>query len=114
MEGSASGDAAGAGAGGHHKAGLVIGAAAFALIPWAPVPAGLAASHAFMMPVATPPNAIVFGSGHITIPQMVRAGILLNMLGVALITAFSYTVVMAVLGIEAGVTPDWALGGNGG
>ena len=78
------------------------------------VPAALAASYAFMMPVATPPNAIVFGSGHITIPQMVRAGILLNMLGVAVITAFSYTVVMAVLGIEAGVAPDWALGGDGG
>ena len=78
------------------------------------VPAALAASYAFMMPVATPPNAIVFGSGHITIPQMVRAGILLNMLGGAVITAFSYTVVMAVLGIEAGVAPDWALGGAGG
>ena len=43
------------------------------------IPAVVAASYAFMMPVATPPNAIVFSSGHISIPQMVRAGIwLLN------------------------------------
>ncbi len=93
MQNSPSGDAPGAA--GHGKAGLVIGAVAFATM------------------VATPSNAIVFGSGHITIPQMVRAGSLLNLLGVAVITAFSYTVVMTVLGIEAGVAPDWALGGDG-
>ena len=41
--------------------------------------AALAASMAFMLPVATPPNAIVFGSGYITIPQMSRAGFFLNL-----------------------------------
>ena len=45
-----------------------------------------AASFAFMLPVATPPNAIVFGSGYITIPQMARVGFGLNVLGVLLIT----------------------------
>ena len=48
--------------------------------------AALACSMAFMLPVATPPNAIVFGSGYITIHQMVRAGILLNLLAIVLIT----------------------------
>ena len=49
------------------------------------VPVTLAASCAFMMPVATPPNAIVFGSGEITIPQMCRAGIWLNITALTVI-----------------------------
>ena len=48
--------------------------------------AALAASMAFMLPVATPPNAIVFGSGYLTIPQMSRAGVFLNLTAIVLIT----------------------------
>jgi sodium-dependent dicarboxylate transporter 2/3/5 len=48
--------------------------------------AALAASMAFMLPVATPPNAIVFGSGYLSIPQMSRAGFVLNLCAIVLIT----------------------------
>ena len=48
-------------------------------------PAALAASCAFMMPVATPPNAIVFSTGHLTVMQMCRAGIYLNLIATVVI-----------------------------
>lgn len=63
------------------------------------VPAAIAASCAFMLPVATPPNAIIFGSGHVTIQQMIRAGFWLNLTGVVLITVLVYTVMMRMLGV---------------
>lgn len=51
------------------------------------IPAALAASCAFMLPVATPPNAIVYGSGRLTVPQMAKAGVWLNIIFVILIVA---------------------------
>jgi sodium-dependent dicarboxylate transporter 2/3/5 len=54
------------------------------------VPAAIAASCAFMMPVATPPNAIVFSSGHMEIGDMIRAGFALNIAGIAVVTLLCY------------------------
>lgn len=55
------------------------------------IPAALAASCAFMMPVATPPNSIVFASGQLRIKEMMKAGFVLNIVGIFLITGISYT-----------------------
>jgi solute carrier family 13 (sodium-dependent dicarboxylate transporter), member 2/3/5 len=52
------------------------------------VPAAIAASYAFMLPVATPPNAIVFSSRYVTIPQMARAGFYMNLVASLVITVF--------------------------
>jgi sodium-dependent dicarboxylate transporter 2/3/5 len=63
------------------------------------IPATLSASCAFMMPVATPPNAIVFGSGFFTIQDMAKKGLILNFTGVIIITALMYLVAFPLLGI---------------
>lgn len=57
------------------------------------VPAALAASLGFMLPVATPPNAIVFSSGHLKIKDMIRAGFVMNVLGVLLVVLLSQLLV---------------------
>lgn len=54
------------------------------------IPATMAASCAFMLPVATAPNAIVFGSGHLEIQDMVRAGFMLNIISTVLISLLIY------------------------
>jgi sodium-dependent dicarboxylate transporter 2/3/5 len=63
------------------------------------IPAALAASCAFMLPVATPPNAIIYAAEEITIPQMARAGLVLNVAFVALISLITYALVPLVFGI---------------
>ncbi|MCB1354623.1 MAG: anion permease [Rhodobacteraceae bacterium] len=73
-----------------------IGADAMSLL----IPAALAATCAFMLPVGTPPNAIVFGTGAVTIGQMARGGVVLNIVGVILITLFCYALGGLALGLE--------------
>jgi solute carrier family 13 (sodium-dependent dicarboxylate transporter), member 2/3/5 len=65
-------------------AGAAIGLGIDPLLPM--TAAALGASMAFMLPVATPPNAIVFASGYLTIPQMTRAGFWLNWIAIVVIT----------------------------
>ena len=62
------------------------------------LPAALAASCAYMLPVATPPNAIVYSSGHVSVPQMVRAGFVLNLVAMGLIAALAMVLVPLVSG----------------
>lgn len=63
------------------------------------IPVALAATCAFMLPVATPPNAIAYGSGYVTIPQMMKGGLWLNLIGIVLITATVMTIAVAVFNI---------------
>ncbi|MEZ5491259.1 MAG: SLC13 family permease [Gammaproteobacteria bacterium] len=72
------------------------------------IPTTLAASCAFMLPVSTPPNAIVFGSGRVPIRKMVIAGLWLDMLSVVLLTAFVYTLGHFTFGV-LGEFPAWAI-----
>jgi sodium-dependent dicarboxylate transporter 2/3/5 len=64
------------------------------------VGATLAASCAFMLPVATPPNAVVFGSGYLEMKDMVKAGLWLNVLSIILITLMVYFILPWLWGIE--------------
>ncbi|MCH4565022.1 SLC13 family permease [Halomonas sp. EGI 63088] len=60
------------------------------------VPAAIAASCAFMMPVATPPNAIVFATGHMKIQSMIRAGFVLNLVSTVLVTLMAYLLIITL------------------
>jgi solute carrier family 13 (sodium-dependent dicarboxylate transporter), member 2/3/5 len=69
------------------------------------VSATVAASCAFMLPVATPPNAVVFGSGYLRIPDMVRTGIWMNLISIAILSIFVYFLLPLVWNIDPGVFP---------
>jgi solute carrier family 13 (sodium-dependent dicarboxylate transporter), member 2/3/5 len=60
----------------------------------------MAASLAFMMPVGTPPNAIVFGTGLVTIADMIRAGVLLNLAGIVVNTALAVLLIGPMLALR--------------
>ena len=77
---------------GVHPFGLMVGAT-------------LAASCAFMLPVATPPNAVVFGSGYLSIPDMFKAGLWMNILSILIITLFTYFVLPLLWGLDLDAYP---------
>ena len=72
------------------------------------IPATISASCAFMLPVATPPNAIVFGSGYLTIPKMARVGVVMNFIGAGLVFIIMNFLGVPLLGIEPTAPPSWA------
>lgn len=82
---------------------IALGVHPFALM----VAAGVAASCAFMLPVATPPNAVVFGSGYLRIPDMAKAGLALNIMGIILVPLFIWFLLPAVFGIDLNTLPEF-------
>ncbi len=73
------------------------------------IPATLAASLAFMLPVATPPNAIIFGTNRITVKDMAKTGIILNITGIIIVTLVMYFWGTVVFSIDVTSFPDWAV-----
>lgn len=74
------------------------------------VPATLAASLAFMLPVATPPNAIIFGTDRLQIIDMVKTGFILNLAGILIVASVMYFWGTIVFDIDLSVFPEWAAG----
>jgi sodium-dependent dicarboxylate transporter 2/3/5 len=70
------------------------------------IPATLSASMAFMLPVGTPPNTIVFASKRLRIIDMIKSGILLNISSILIITLLVYTLGNIIFGLD--LFPDWA------
>ena len=72
------------------------------------IAAATAASFAFMLPVATPPNAVVFGTGYISMPQMAKTGFGLNIIGILLVILLAVTWLPLIWGITLTELPSWA------
>ena len=72
------------------------------------LPATISASFAFMLPVATPPNAIVFGSGRVGMGDMIRSGIILNVIGIGLVLLAMKVFAGPLLGVRFDAAPAWA------
>jgi len=72
------------------------------------VPATLAASCAFMLPGASAPNAIAFGTGHLKVKDMIKTGLTLNILSSVAIVLFTFTLISYAFGVDLSQMPDWA------
>ena len=71
------------------------------------IPATISASCAFMLPIGTPPNAIVFSTGRVTMRDMMSYGLLLNLIGVVLVTLATFVLLAPIFGISLTSAPDW-------
>ncbi len=76
------------------------------------IPATLSCSFAFMLPVATPPNAIIFGTNRVAISDMAKTGLWVNLIGVILITFLIFSFGNWVFGINLAEIPGWMTGGK--
>ena len=72
------------------------------------IPATVATSLAFIMPVSTPPNVIIFGTGKLKIKDMAKPGIIMDILGVVILTVVTFLIVVVLFKIEPHVLPQWA------
>ncbi|MBP9947489.1 MAG: SLC13 family permease, partial [Vicinamibacteria bacterium] len=72
------------------------------------IPATLAASCGFMLPVATPPNTVVFASGHVSVRDMVKGGLALDLIGIVLVILFTLFLAGPLLGEDLSRVPAWA------
>ena len=72
------------------------------------LPATIAGSLAFMLPVATPPNAIVFGTKRLKVIDMSRTGFILNIIGILIVTLTTYYLATYIFNIDVDVYPNWA------
>lgn len=72
------------------------------------IPATLACSCAFCLPIATPPNMVVFSSGRLAMTEMMKAGVILNLVCSVLILGAAFSIVPAVLDVDADEFPEWA------
>jgi sodium-dependent dicarboxylate transporter 2/3/5 len=75
------------------------------------IPVTLAASMAFMFPVATPPNAIIFSTGKLSMMEMMKAGFILNLIAIILISLLTLFWGPVVLPIDLTSYPEWAVEG---
>ena len=71
------------------------------------IPTTIASSCAFMLPIATPPNAVIFGSGKIRINDMLRPGIFLNLVSVVIVTSLCFFILNLILQIDINTIPEW-------
>ena len=72
------------------------------------IPATIASSLAFMLPTATPPNAIIFGTNRIRISSMVRTGFVFNIIGVLIVVLITWLLGHRALDLDLGIIPGWA------
>ena len=78
---------------------------------WQEFSTTIAASCAFILPVATPPNAVIFGSGQLDIKDIIKTGIGLNIIS-ALVVSILSIILNLLVGLQITSIPDWALSGK--